>query len=150
FATTVASGRATLATKRTLLLTWAGLPPAGSRQLCLAHSFDHLVCAGEQRRRHLDAERLRGLEIDDQLQLGWKLDRQIARCGALQDFVHVDGGTTKTVAQIDSITDQPAVYDMLTIPIDHWQSHCCCQSRNLLTLAKQHRGLQNDHRIGLL
>src|SRR5215207_8488548 len=37
FATTVASGHATLATKRTLLLTWAGLPPAGSRQLCLAH-----------------------------------------------------------------------------------------------------------------
>src|SRR4051812_2298697 len=30
FATTVASGHATLATKRTLLLTWAGLPPAGS------------------------------------------------------------------------------------------------------------------------
>src|SRR5215813_8496981 len=41
--TTVASGHATLATKRTLLLTWAGLPPAGSRQLCLAHSFNHLV-----------------------------------------------------------------------------------------------------------
>src|SRR3954469_3301826 len=37
FATTVASGHATLATKRTLLLTWAGLAPAGSHQLCLAH-----------------------------------------------------------------------------------------------------------------
>src|SRR5262249_54336474 len=30
----VASGHATLATKRTLLLTWAGLSPAGSHQLC--------------------------------------------------------------------------------------------------------------------
>ena len=30
---TVASGHATLATKRTLLLTWAGLSPAGSHQL---------------------------------------------------------------------------------------------------------------------
>ena len=29
----VASGHATLATKRTLLLTWAGLAPAGSHQL---------------------------------------------------------------------------------------------------------------------
>src|SRR5260370_279046 len=47
FAPTVAGGHATLATKRTLLLTWAGLPPAGSHQLCLAHSFDHLVGAGE-------------------------------------------------------------------------------------------------------
>ena len=34
FATTVASGHATLATKRTLLPTWAGLSPAGSHQLC--------------------------------------------------------------------------------------------------------------------
>src|SRR3954453_19942539 len=45
FATTVASGHATLATKRTLLLTWAGLPPAGSRPVCLAPSLNHLVGA---------------------------------------------------------------------------------------------------------
>jgi hypothetical protein len=37
FATAVARGHATLATKRTLLLTWAGLAPAGSHQLLLAH-----------------------------------------------------------------------------------------------------------------
>ena len=68
FATTVASGHATLATKRTLLLTWAGLPPAGSHQLCLAHSFDHLVGAHEQLCREFEAERLRGLEIAHQFQ----------------------------------------------------------------------------------
>jgi hypothetical protein len=40
-ATTVASGQATLATKRrTLLLIWARLPPAGSRQLFLAHFLE--------------------------------------------------------------------------------------------------------------
>src|ERR1700746_3552056 len=33
FVTTVASGYATLTTKRALPLTWAGLPPAGSHQL---------------------------------------------------------------------------------------------------------------------
>jgi hypothetical protein len=52
FATAVASGHATLATKRTLLLTWAGLPPAGSHQLCLAHSFDHIVGDRENPRRN--------------------------------------------------------------------------------------------------
>src|SRR3954466_3953423 len=64
FATTVASGHATLATKRTLLHTWAGLPPAGSHQLCLAHSFDHLVGSGEKRRRHLEAEGSGGLQVE--------------------------------------------------------------------------------------
>src|SRR6516225_4226040 len=56
FATTVASGHATLATKRTLLLTWAGLSPAGSHQLCLAHSFDDLVGTHKQRRWNCQPE----------------------------------------------------------------------------------------------
>src|ERR1700747_171726 len=79
FATTVASGPATLATKRTLLLTWAGLAPAGSHQLCLAHSFDDLIGAAEQRDWKGQAERLGGLEIDDQLDPSHLLDRQIGR-----------------------------------------------------------------------
>src|SRR6266498_2886457 len=85
FATTVASGHATLATKRTLLLTWAGLTPAGSHQLCLAHSFDHLVGAGKQIRRNRQAKRVGGAKIDDEVELGRLVDGKIAGLGALQD-----------------------------------------------------------------
>ena len=39
--------------------------------------FDHLVSAAEQWQRDRDAERPRGLEVDDQLDLRRLLDRQI-------------------------------------------------------------------------
>jgi hypothetical protein len=41
----------------------------------IALLFNHLVGAGEQRLRHGEAQRLRGLEIDHQLELGRRLRR---------------------------------------------------------------------------
>jgi hypothetical protein len=52
-------------------------------------SFDHLVGAGEQRRRQGKAEILRGFEIEHQLELDWGLDRKLARLLALEDAVDV-------------------------------------------------------------
>ena len=49
-------------------------------QTCL---FDYLVGAGEQRRRHLEAERLGSLEIDHDLEMGRQHDRQVSGLFAL-------------------------------------------------------------------
>ena len=49
-------------------------------------SFNDIVGAGEDRRRDREAERVGGLEIDDELEFGRLLDRQIGRFGALEDF----------------------------------------------------------------
>src|SRR3954470_19337266 len=59
--------------------TWAGLPPAGSHQLCLAHSLDHLVNDHKQLVRDGQAERLGGLEVNDQFKRPRLLDRDISR-----------------------------------------------------------------------
>src|SRR5262244_685957 len=70
--------------------------------LRLAHSLDHLVGAGDDRRRHVDAERLRGLEIDDHLDLGRKFDRQIAGLRALQNLIDKRRGTARSLALVDA------------------------------------------------
>ena len=58
--------------------------------LRLAHLFDHLVGAGEQRWGHFEAERLGSLQIDHQLEIGRLLDRQVGRLGALEDPSGID------------------------------------------------------------
>jgi hypothetical protein len=49
--------------------------------------LDHLVGACEQRGRDGEAERLRGLDIDDKLEFGRLFDRQIAGIGALENSI---------------------------------------------------------------
>ena len=41
--------------------------------------FNHFIGAGEQRGRNGEAQYLGGFEVDNQLKLGWRLDRQITR-----------------------------------------------------------------------
>ena len=45
--------------------------------------LDHLVRAREQHGRHFEAERLRGLQVDNELEPGRLLNRQVGRLLAL-------------------------------------------------------------------
>src|SRR5439155_17396239 len=71
-------------------------------------SFDDLVGAGEDRWRDGEAERPGGLEIDDQLECGWLLHRQIGWLGTLEDLPDVNADLTPCAGEARSIADQAA------------------------------------------
>ena len=56
----------------------------------------------------VEAERLGGLEVDDQLELGRRLHRQVGRLLALEDAVDVAGRAPVLVDKIRPIGDQAA------------------------------------------
>src|SRR5712671_6730788 len=85
---------------------------------CLAHSFDHLVGAAEQRQRDGEAERVSSLEINEQLDFRALLHRQVSRLLALEDAARVDASKTKVVRNIPAVAHQAAGRGKLPVLID--------------------------------
>jgi hypothetical protein len=63
------------------------------KQTHAAHLFDDLIGESEQRRRHVDAERLGRLHIDNQFKFRRLIERNVLRVGAVENASDLDGGT---------------------------------------------------------
>src|SRR6516225_8092212 len=82
--------------------------------------LDQLVGAGEDRGRDRDAERLRCLEVNDQLETGRLLDRQIGGLLALEDPAGISAGLAPDINVVNSITDQAASCREVAPHVDRW------------------------------
>src|SRR5438552_3825057 len=71
-------------------------------------SLNHLVRTQQQRLRDRESERLRGPEIDDQLDLVRLKHRKIAGFRALEDPAGVDAGLATDLSEARSVAHQPA------------------------------------------
>src|SRR5262252_3073330 len=69
--------------------------------------FDDLVGVAEQRVWDGEAERLGGLEVDDELELCRLLDWQIGRLRTLQDLVHIACSTPVHVKVVRPVRHEP-------------------------------------------
>ena len=74
--------------------------------------------------RHGEAERLGGLEINDQIELGWLLDREVSRLGAAQDLVDIVAGAPEKVRKVCPIDIKPpdTTYSRRACIVGNWAS----------------------------
>jgi hypothetical protein len=66
-------------------------------------SLDHLVGAGEQHGRYVEAKRIRGFQVDHQFVLGRRLHREFAWTRAFEDTVNIGGRAPKHVGLFAAI-----------------------------------------------
>ena len=73
--------------------------------------LDHLIRPRQQRRRDGEAEGLRGLQVDDEVEFRRLLNRKIARLGALENLIHIIGGASEKIEIIWRVRHQAPGWD---------------------------------------
>src|SRR6266576_458033 len=79
---------------------------SGSTPAPACSSFNDLIGAGEHRWRNFDTKRLGGLEVDDKLELGRILHRQIGGLLAPKDAIDVARHAPVRIDRIRPVGDQ--------------------------------------------
>src|SRR5262245_23874441 len=112
--------------------------------------FDHLVGAREQHRRDIEPQRLRDLEVDDQLELGRLQYRQIGWPGPFENSCRVNANLAVGIYGVYSIAHQAASCSIFTELINR-RKHIVRRQNHKLTAPGIEEWIgRKDERCGLL
>src|SRR6516162_99258 len=89
--------------------------------------FDHLVSGDQQVGRYGQAERLRGLQVDDQFELGRPNYRQIGRLRAFENATKVDAKLSVHVGNAVAIAQKATRCGVLAQLEGGREIMACCQ-----------------------
>src|SRR5262249_6617592 len=107
-------------------------------------SPDELVRSDEEGLWDGKSKGLSGLEVDDELELGGLLDREISGLGPFENLVYVDGRPPHSVGDAWPIRQETARLGELTQPAHHRQPAPDRVVRNSCSVKNKHRVPEND------
>jgi hypothetical protein len=113
-----------------------------------AAPFDHLIGATEQRQRNGKAERLGGLEVDDQLDFRRLHNRQVSRLFALENSAGVGADQMVGFSFVATVAQQAASLDEWAILVDRGQRVADCQRGDLFDMGVEEYVGADDQRAG--
>src|SRR6516225_38477 len=85
-------------------------------------SLDYLVGGGDELLRHLEPERMRGFEVDDKLEFGRLLDRQVTGPFTLEDAIDIGRRLPVCLEHLNPVGHQAAACDEVAERIDGRQA----------------------------
>src|SRR5215467_7890883 len=118
------------------------------RGTCGGSSLDHLIRPCQQRGRDRETESFGGLEVDDELELGGLLDRQVGRLGTFQDLVHVQSSTLVQIVKLRAVGHEASNLDVLPLAIDRGQAAFACQPGEASPMRREEGTLQKQETVG--
>jgi hypothetical protein len=99
-----------------------------------ARLFDHLVGAGDDRRRYGEADHSCSSQVDNEFELNRRLHWQISRLFALKDTINVVRRSPHEIDGINAVRQQAAFDGLATVRIDCGQRVPRGQKNNKLTM----------------